>query len=273
MKIKSPNAKPTTQSTNIRQKAESLLKEKSLATAPQLPEADTQKLIHELQVHQIELELQNEELILANIRAENATLKFTELYDFAPTGYFTLSKNGEILGLNLSGAKMLGKKRAQLTNNMFGFFVSGNTKPIFNLFLRQVFNGKTKETCEVTLSMHDEPPIYVQLSGIVTESGKQCLISLVDITEHKRVEQERLESSEERYRILYENAKIGLYRTTLDGTIVLANRALVKMLGYPSFDELAKINVEHGGFETPHQRKVFLDKVEQTGEIENFETT
>jgi len=273
MKIKSPNAKPTTQSTNIRQKAESLLKEKSLATAPQLPEADTQKLIHELQVHQIELELQNEELILANIRAENATLKFTELYDFAPTGYFTLSKNGEILGLNLSGAKMLGKKRAQLTNNMFGFFVSGNTKPIFNLFLRQVFNGKTKETCEVTLSMHDEPPIYVQLSGVVTESGKQCLISLVDITEHNRVEQERLESSEERYRILYENAKIGLYRTTPDGTIVLANRALVKMLGYPSFDELAKINVEHGGFETPYQRKVFLDKVEQTGEIENFETT
>lgn len=263
---------PTTQSINIRKKAESLLKGKSSATDPQLLEADAQKLIHELMVHQIELELQNEELMLAYRKAEDATLKYTELYDFAPTGYFTLSKNGEILGLNFSGAKMLGRNRAHLINNMFGLFVSDNTKPTFNLFLRQVFEGKAKETCEVALLAQAEATMYVQLTGIVTENGQQCFISMVDITEHKRVEQERLESSEEQYKLLYENAKIGLYRIAPNGTILLANKALVTMLGYSSFDELPKVNGELDSFEPPNQRKAFLEKIEKTGDVENYES-
>ncbi|MDP3432172.1 MAG: PAS domain-containing protein, partial [Bacteroidota bacterium] len=168
---------------------------------------------------------------------------------------------------------MLGKERSHLKNSLFSFFVSDKNKPIFNLFLEKIFTGKTKESCEIALSANENSPVYVQLTGMVTENWKQCLISMVDITEHKRVEEERLESSEERYQSLYENAKIGLYRTTPDGTIVLANKALVKMLGYTSFNELAKVNVKQDGFETPNQRKAFLEKIEQTGEVENFETT
>jgi len=249
------------------------LKERQLETGPQHSEVDTQKLIHELKVHQIELELQFEELDLAKEQAEVASEKYAELYDFAPTGYFTLSKPGEIIELNHNGAQMLGKERSRLKNSMFGFFVSDDTKPIFNLFLEKVFNGKAKELCEVTLSPDGNSPVYIQLTGIVTGNGKQCFISATDISKRKQAEEKRLESSEERYRLLYENANIGLYRTTPDGTIVLANKALVKMLGYPSFDELAKVNVEQDGFETPHQRKAFLEKIEQTGEVENFEST
>ena len=95
----------------LRQKAEELLKKKPLKTGSQLSEAEMLKLIHELEVHQIELEMQNEELMLANEQAEFATKKYTELYDFAPSGYFTLSKEGKIIELNLCGSQMLGKER------------------------------------------------------------------------------------------------------------------------------------------------------------------
>ena len=76
----------------LRRKAEELLKKKSSALSLNLSEADTIKLIHELEVHQIELEIQNEELILSRAQAISASEKYVELYDYAPSGYFTLSR-------------------------------------------------------------------------------------------------------------------------------------------------------------------------------------
>jgi len=173
----------------LRKKAEALLKKKPSKTASQLSETEILKLIHELEVHQIELELQNEELVLAKEQAiEVASQKYSELYDFAPTGYFTLSKEGKIIELNLCGSQMLGKERLLLKNSRFGFFISNDTKPIFNLFLGKVFTSKAKETCEVTLLTNANLPAYIHLTGIVTENGEQCLLTVVDITERKRAE-------------------------------------------------------------------------------------
>ena len=108
----------------LRQKAEKLLNQKSSNSGIQFSEIENLKLIHELEVHQIELELQNQELEQANQTANEASEKYLELFDFAPSGYFSLTREGEILELNLSGASMLGKVRSQLKNSMFGFFVS-----------------------------------------------------------------------------------------------------------------------------------------------------
>jgi len=174
----------------FRQKAEDLLKKKSPKTSLPLSETETQKLIHELEVHQIELEIQNDELMLAKSAAQEAAKKYSELYDFAPSGFFTLSKEGKVIELNLSGAKMLGKEHLRLKNSQFGFFVSNDTKPIFNLFLEKVFNSKVKESCEVILSVNDNLPIYAQLTGIVTKNGEQCLINIIEITKYKQTEQE-----------------------------------------------------------------------------------
>ncbi|MEI6057333.1 MAG: hypothetical protein WCR55_14915 [Lentisphaerota bacterium] len=104
--------------------------------------------------------MQNEELIVARTTAEEVAEKYTQLYDFAPSGYFTLSRDSEIIELNLCGAKMLGKDCSKLKNSLLGFFVSDDTKPIFNLFLDKLFNSKTKESCDVTLSStHDSSPM------------------------------------------------------------------------------------------------------------------
>ncbi len=100
----------------LRQKAEDSLKRKPSKPGSPFSEGDSLKLIHELQVYHIELELQNEELLLAKSAALDIAEKYTELYDFAPSGYFTISKDDEIIELNICGSQMLGKERSQLKN-------------------------------------------------------------------------------------------------------------------------------------------------------------
>ena len=181
---------------SLRQKAEFLLNKKSVETNQQFSHNDTLKLIHELEVHQIELELQNEELRLAKEQAELSVDKYAELYDFAPSGYFTLSQRGEIIELNLKAAQMLGKDRQNLINHPFGFFISDLSKPVFSFFLQKVFFGQTTETCEITLLPGLNLPVYLHLSGIAENRKDNCLITAVDITERKQAEQELLIAKE-----------------------------------------------------------------------------
>ena len=171
----------------LRQKAVAFLHNKPLGSGSQLSESELLKLIHELEVHQIELELQNEELVLARAFAQDATKKYAELYDFAPSGYFSLSKEGEIIEVNTYGANMLGKECKGLKKGMFGFFISDDTKPIFNNFLTKVFISTVKETCEVALSINANTPTFVYISGITIENSEQCLLTVIDITDRKLV--------------------------------------------------------------------------------------
>jgi len=177
--------------TTLRQKAEKLLGKKQLVKSDSIfSQAENLKLIHELEVHQIELEMQNEELLLAKEQAEIATDKYTELYDFAPSGYFTLSETGKVIDANLTGSNMLGKIRSKLTNSQFGFFVSDDTKSIFNLFLEKIFKSKVRESCEVNLLPNDKSVFYGYLTGIATEDGNQCHVTVIDITEIKLMQKE-----------------------------------------------------------------------------------
>jgi PAS domain S-box-containing protein len=111
----------------------------------------TQRLLHELQVHQIELEMQNEELMLSRAEMEASLDRYSELYDFAPVGYFTLDPAAKILQVNLTGARLLGMERAQLVNTRFELFVSESDRPVFNAFLTKAFESRAKESCEVAL--------------------------------------------------------------------------------------------------------------------------
>ena len=101
----------------LRQKAEELLKLKPSGKHTPYSESEILKLIYELEVHQIELEMQNEELGLSKIAAEEAAEKYQDLYEFAPTAYFTLSENGTILDMNLNGARILGRDRSHFLNS------------------------------------------------------------------------------------------------------------------------------------------------------------
>ena len=172
----------------LRQKAEEILRNKPIIADPLCLQGETLKLIHELDVHQIELEMQNEELKLTKEQIEIAAEKYIDLYDFAPSGYFTLSKNGEIHKLNFKAANILGKERSLLLNNRFGFFVTHESKSIFSSFLDRIFESQTKQTCEIILSVDPEKPTYLLLNGITISKDDHCFITAVDISELKKTE-------------------------------------------------------------------------------------
>jgi len=169
----------------LRLKAEEKLKEKK-KTAKPVFEADVTRLLHELQVHQIELEMQNEELHEANETAEAALKKYTMLFDFAPMGYFTLEKDGSISELNFTGAEMLGEKRFSLINSNFKLFVSESSQSLFNKFFSKVFSGNTKESCELMLGYDGKPLCSVYMEGVVIGDEPKCLLSVVNISAFKK---------------------------------------------------------------------------------------
>ena len=191
----------------LRQKAEALLKNKQSEPGLELLEGNMQRIMQELEVHQVELEMQNMELILAKDQAELTAQKYVNLCDFAPSGYFTLSHDSEIIELNISGARMLGNGQQNLRNRRFGLFVSKDTKTVFNLFLENIFGGKSIETCEIDLESNGKMIKYFHLTGLANEDGEKCLVSMVDITERKLAEQNLLIAYQELFFQNEEKAK------------------------------------------------------------------
>ncbi len=219
---------------NLRHKAEEARKKKSINQPDSQPfnpsEAEALKLIHELEVHQIELELQNKELILSKEQAEIYAAKYAELYDFAPTGYFTLSKEGKIIELNNTGTTMLGKKREHLIDCRFDFFVSDDTKSEFNLFLQKAFNSKAKETCEAILSSTGNLPMYASISGIVAQKRDTCMVAVVDITGHK-IEKEKLSLEKKLLTAIIENIPDQIYFKDTESRFIICNNAVALTCG------------------------------------------
>jgi len=219
----------------LRQKAEMLLEISSNKSALPLSEADIQRIVHELEVHRLELELQNEELSLANEKEAIISQEYIELYDFAPTGYFTLSQEGKIIKLNLLGAKMLGKEQSQLKNRLLHLFISDDSKPLFITFLEKIFHGKNIETCEVTLSNNEQSPVYVQLTGIFNANDKQCLITAIDITERKQAEEQIHKLSQ-----AIEQSPVSIIITNTEGKIDYANPIVHEITGYKQTEIIGK---------------------------------
>ncbi len=166
----------------LRRNAEEFLKKKNDKTNKLVIETDPIKLLHELQVHQIELEMQNEELVQANEAAETALKKYTMLYDFAPMGYFTLDPDAIIRELNFTGAEILGDKRFSLVNTNFKLFVTEDSRDVFEKFFNKIYTKTGKESCEVKLGYDGAAFCTVYMEGVVTGDDKDCLLSVVDIS-------------------------------------------------------------------------------------------
>ncbi len=255
----------------LRQKAIEILNSKSSKPETALSEVEILELIHELEVHQIELEMQNEELMMANEEAVMAKDLYVELYDFAPNGYITLSRDGNIIKLNLSATKMLGKERSYLISNHFSIYVSDDFKTEFSKFLDKVFESQSKKSCEVTLETEDKLQIFVRIDGIISGNCDQCQLSIVDISERKQAELD-LKESEEKYRNIVDNSIVGIMCSRLDGEILYANEALVNMIGFDSAQDLMKQS-SILRYKYPEQRDQFLKLMKLGKRIEDIELT
>ncbi len=178
--------------------------EKILAKKPQpiraLEPDDIQKLIHELNVHQIELEMQNAELHRIQLELEETRDKYLNLYDFAPTGYFTLDRNSLIVDVNLAGSELLGIEKHILTGKEFTSYISHDSQDVFYLHFREVHKTGTKISCELKMLKADGSLFDVQLISlcIPEKDGNinYCRVAVIDITERKHDEERVLNLNE-----------------------------------------------------------------------------
>ncbi|MFA6289209.1 MAG: PAS domain S-box protein [Opitutaceae bacterium] len=216
----------------LRLRAEQRLRRQPAKDSLSAVHADTQRLLQELQIHQIELELQNEEIKQAKAEVDASLEKYADLYDFAPAGYFTLAVDGTIQLVNLTGSTLLGIERSRLLGRSFGHFVAADLRPAFKAFLKQVFADPAKQSGEFDLLGEGPSPLTVNIEAQRLPNGMECRAVMVDITGRKCAEN-KMRVSEIRYRRLFEAAKDGVL--LLDpGTckITDANPFMTELLGY-----------------------------------------
>ncbi|MFD2147378.1 PAS domain-containing protein [Mucilaginibacter antarcticus] len=144
---------------------------------------DLDAIVQELQVHQIELEMQNDELRIASEEAELQRLKFESIYDLAPIGYFILNNQGIIEEVNAAGVKMLRAGRAAIKLKMLQAFVSEEHTDKFYRFYRRLVTSHDQQSCQLKLITHEGQNLYVLLEGRAVPISSKCYVAMVDITE------------------------------------------------------------------------------------------
>lgn len=216
-----PNVEDQAQSKDLRQQAETEWHRKARSWIPgeqsELSVAEFQRLVHELEVHQIELELQNDQLRQAKEELEVVRDRYIDLYDVAPVGYFTLDQDSLILAVNLTGGRQLGVERSRLIGQHLSAFVFEDDVTEFWLSHRRVFNTNLQQVSELKLRKQDGVYFYAQLESIAIPDNEgnfnQCRTILSDITERKEADEALQQCNQE---LLLLNHAAQLFNTTLN---------------------------------------------------------
>lgn len=236
------------------------------AAAPQ-PVADPRRLVHELQVHQVELEMQNAELQSARDGMETMLERYTDLYDFAPVGYFTLAANCTVLQANLTGTRLVGIERSRLVGQLFGVLVAPELRPALHVFLKGVFADQAKHSGDFVLLNPGQPPRAVNIEAHRSPNGRECRVAVMDITERKQVE-ETVRISEVRYRRLFEAAHDGvLLLDSVSRKIIDANPFMTRLLDYPQEQLVGKELFEIGLLKDELASQEMFRKLKKSHEV------
>ena len=213
----------------LRRAAEERHKGKAPTQAPQT-EVELRRLQHELEVHQVELEMQNEELQASQAEIQAGLERYSDLFDFAPVGYFDLATDGTVRLVNLTGASLVGFARAELTGRRFEVLLTRADRTAFGDFLQRVFVTQTRQAHEITLLKKDQTRLHAHLEAAPSPDGRSCRLSMFDITERKRAETEKDDAI--RYiQTLLAASPIGILTYKATGQTLSANAAAAKIVG------------------------------------------
>ena len=212
-----------------------------------MPAEDVRKLVHELRTHQIELEMQNEELRRAQEELADARDRYSDLYDFAPVGYLTVSEKGLIRQANLTAADILGVERGKLVNRRFSEFVLAEDEDTYYRHRRELERTGLQQSCELRLQPKDGDPIWVEIvSRLDTNTGGSgghiVRSTLSDITERKAAEA-KLRESESNYHQIFDNCTDAIFIHDAEtGVIVDVSETTCRLFGYDA-DEFGRLDV------------------------------
>lgn len=212
----------------LRQMALERLRLKGVSAVGALDLPSAQRLFEELEIHQIELELQNEHLSQARAQLEAALNQSTQLYDFSPVGNLLLNADGSIVKINLSGAQMLGSERARLLGSKLGLYLAEAERQVYNALLSRANDSGEAVAGELTLlnSTSDATHVQINISPLSDESGWQ--IVLVDISERRRMETQ-LRLSEERWKLALDATGDGVWDWDLITDTVLFSKRFIEL--------------------------------------------
>ena len=190
--------------TGLRQQAEEVIRGRALTQSPEglaaLSAEETQRMLHELRVHEVELEMQNEELRRAQVALDAARARYFDLYDLAPVGYCTLSEQGLIVEANLAAAGMLGVARGALVRQQISRFIVKENQDIYYRQRTQLLETGEPQAYELRMVKKDGTDFWVQLNATVAKSEIGEVVScvvLIDITERMQAEEVRRKLEEQ----------------------------------------------------------------------------
>jgi PAS domain S-box-containing protein len=221
----------------LRGKAEAIDRENMLQSPENieiLSLEETQRMLHELRVHQIELEIQNEELRTKQVELDIARKRYFNLYDLAPVGYCTLSEEGLILEANLAAADMMGIARHKLIKQPLSRFIPPEYQNTYYLRRKQLRETGKPQNCELRIIKNDATSFWAHLTATVIEDIDTALINIIvlsDITERKQAE-EALHESEKHYRTLVEGTPGIVYAFSSKRGGVYYSSRTTEILGY-----------------------------------------
>ena len=220
----------------LRDSAEDQLAQRSGGSV-KLPSKNPENLIHELQVHQIELEMQNEKLRQAQAELDAVRARYFDLYDLAPVGYFTLSDQGLILEANLTAATLLGVARGALVKQPISRFILKEDQDIYYRHRKHLFESGEPQACELRMVKSDGTAFWAHLAATAAQDADGepvCRAAMSDIAARKRAK-EGLRVSEENLRRSLD--AMGIRIASKEGETLYANRATLDIFGYDSIEE------------------------------------
>ena len=229
----------------LRRRAEEITREDEAQSPEQLaplsPEAMRQT-IHELRVHQIELEMQNEDLRRTQVELDATRARYFDLYDLAPVGYLTVSKQGLILEANLTSATLLGRARGALVRQLLSQFVLPEDQDILYLLRKQLFKTGNLQVCELRIGRPDGTVFWARLIATTAhdaDASPVCRLVMSDITGRKRAEDRVREQAE-----LLNQTSDAIYVRYMDDVIAVWNRGAEKMFGWPASEIVGRKSME-----------------------------
>ncbi|HBM14915.1 MAG TPA: hypothetical protein DD381_00975 [Lentisphaeria bacterium] len=230
----------------LRQKAEERLRKLQKEPASKLNKADTLKLLHELQVHQIELEMQNEELKATKQELEIAKIKYFELFDQAPMGYFMLDEKLIILEANLTASYMLSAEIASMVKKPFSSFIFPADKDLYYIRAKKLLTTLEYQVFEIRAQKEDGKELWVTIRFVPLHDGidKQLfIVTISDITELKELQHELIAAKNEEFKIVFDSVPDGIIIADMETKkFNRGNEAICRMLGY-SGSEIANLSV------------------------------